>query len=282
MQNNWKYTRSIVSLFLAMGVLACDPAIDDDIDLGPLPEAPEFTVEFIPGDSNRVVVRDLTENTFDRLWVFKGGDPQTSKRASDTVFYFRAGDYKITLHIAAIGGSGTASSTKTVTILKDVEIACDDKLGLLTGACGPDGKCWTFSPVAGAVTVGPTYGSAQWYTSPAGGLVPEQYDDSFCFTFEDRVFTYENNGATVNPWQGYIPVPYDPPVGNWTYKTGTGRNGVDQIVLPQGSFMGVWDSGNVLDVIILTEDQLVIRTPLVDQQGVPQAEGWFELSFVAR
>ena len=46
--------------------------------------------------------------------------------------------------------------------------------------------------------------------------------------------------------------------------------------------MGVWDADNVMDVIQLTETQLVVRTRLRAANGVPAAEGWFELTFVRK
>lgn len=110
----------------------------------------------------------------------------------------------------------------------------------------------------------------------------EQYDDSFCFYFDDAAFVYANNGATVNPWAGYAPVPYDPPAGTWSFREGTGQNGVDQIELSDGHFMGVWDSHKLLDIITLTETQLVVRARQADANGNPLAEGWFELRFEAR
>lgn len=277
-----KHIQFFAVLLILATLLSCDPQIDDDIDLGPLPAPPEFSVTMVPGDSNRFVVQDLYENSFERLWTFEGGDPRTSELETDTVFYAKAGTYKITLYIAEYGGDGTSKSSQTVTVVKDVASECGEMIALLTGDCGPEGKCWTFSTEAGAVTVGPTYGSSQWFSSPEGGLQPEQYDDSFCFFFEGNLFEYRNNGATISPWDGYVPVAYAPPPGDWLYREGTGMNGADQIILPDEHFMGVWDSDNILDVVFLTEDALVVRTRIADQQGNPAAEGWFELHFVAR
>lgn len=262
-------------------LMACDPMIDDDISLGPLPDAPVFSVEMVPGDSNRVVVTDLSTEFFDRLWVLDGGDPVVSKEASDTVFYAKAGTYTIELHASSLTGNGTAVSSQTVTILRDAEVACDDKVSLLTGECGPQARCWTFTDAAGAVSVGPVYGSTEWFSSQEGGLQAEQYDDDFCFLFEDRTFIYDNKGLTIDPWAGFVPVEYDPPAATWSFKEGTGMNGADQIVLSEGAFMGVWNTDNVLDVIVLTEDELIVRTPLIEEDG-SIGEGWFELKFVAR
>jgi hypothetical protein len=86
----------------------------------------------------------------------------------------------------------------------------------------------------------------------------------------------------VNPWNGYQPENYDPGITEFIFLEGTGMDGRDQIILPDNQFMGVWDADNVMDVITLTENQLVVRARLCGQNGVPAAEGWFELTFVPR
>jgi hypothetical protein len=260
---------------------SCAPFEDPDIDIGPLPSAPNFSAEVMADDSNRVIIKVLSEGYFDLLWDLPGGEPKTSKKTVDTVLYRKAGTYPITLYVAGEGGGGTASAKKQVTIEKDATLPCDPTLSLLTGDCGAEGKCWTFSKVAGAITVGPTYGSGEWFTSTANGLVPDQYDDQYCFYFDGLVFEYNNNGLTVNPWDGYQAQPLDLPPGEWIYIKGAGMNGRDQIILSNTHFMGTRDSDNVLDVVILTETQLVVRTRIADQNGVPAAEGWFEFHFEA-
>ena len=67
----------------------------------------------------------------------------------------------------------------------------------------------------------------------------------------------------------------------FTAAEGTGNEGRDQIILPNDQFMGVWDADNVMDVVTLTENELVVRARLRGQDGTPAAEGWFELTFVA-
>ena len=260
---------------------SCAPFEDPDIDLGPLPSAPNFSAEVMADDSNRVVIKVLSEGYFDLLWDLPGGEPKTSRKAVDTVLYRKSGVYAITLYISGEGGGGTASAKKQVSIEKDATLPCDPTLSLLTGDCGAEGKCWTFSQVAGAITVGPTYGSGEWFASQASGLVPDQYDDQYCFYFDGLVFEYNNNGLTVNPWDGYQAQPLDLPPGEWIYSKGTGTDGRDQIILSDTHFMGVRDSDNVLDVVILTETQLVVRARIAGQDGVPAAEGWFELHFEA-
>ncbi|MFK7906186.1 MAG: hypothetical protein AB8B69_13725 [Chitinophagales bacterium] len=263
-------------LFIAAIITSCDPYIEDDIDIGNLPTAPQFSMEPTAENPNLIVVKDLSGDFFSRVWEFEAGLPPSSTNAVDTVLFTKAGEYDITLHAAATGGSGTVQGRQTVTIAEDAVVECSDLLTLLTGGCGLEGKCWTFSTVAGAVTVGPEPGSGEWFTSTDAGLVPEQYDDGFCFLFEGASFQYENNGQTIDPFNGYVAVDYDPPTDyTWFINEGGGENGEDRIVLPEGAFMGVWDAGNLYDIVTLTEDELVVRTEFLD------GGGWFELYFVA-
>lgn len=275
---NYKY----ILIFFALLVLSCEPVRDDDIQLPATSGTPEFSLSFVAGDSNRVILTDLTAGGFQRLWDLPGGAPKSSVRTLDTVTYAKAGEYTITLFVSKADGSGTVSASRKVTIASDATLACGPKMALLTGDCGPGGKCWAFSRAAGAVKVGPTYDDFQWYTSPADGLQAEQYDDRFCFTFEGQVYKNNNNGASVNPWNGYAPEEYDPGTGEFTFLEGTGVGGRDQIILPDNQFIGVWDADNILDVVKLTATELVVRARQRMQNGTPNAEGWFELHFVSQ
>lgn len=243
--------------------------------LPPFPASPAFTVSMVSGDPNRVVVSDQSVGYFDRYFGAPGAIPVGTKRAMDTLFFPVAGTYLITLYTSAEGGAGVARAEQSVTILQDATAACDPKISLLTGDCASPGRCWTLSRVAGAVRVGPQPGSSEWYTSPVNGLQAAQYDDRFCFYFSGSRFQYLNNGTTVDPWNGYAAVPYTPVTdATWFYSVGTGVGGLDQIILPDGSFMGVWDSGPKYDLVNLTEAEMVVRSKVVGNAG------WFELTFV--
>ncbi|MBL7831790.1 MAG: hypothetical protein JNK41_12235 [Saprospiraceae bacterium] len=275
--------KKIIYIIFTLTVIfvGCKSDRDDLFNLGTPPDPPQFTIEPLDGDSSsRFLVKDLSTGNFQRLWSFKGGIPATSNKAIDTVSFSKIGEYPITLYVSKSNGSGTSYSTKKVNVLKDAPLVCSPKLALLTGDCSPVGKCWTLSHEAGAVKVGPTYDDYSWYTSPVDGLQKEQYDDGFCFTFEGFVFQYKNNVATVNPWNGYKAEAYDPGISTFAFLEGTGINGRDQILLPDDQFMGVWDSDNLLDIVMLTESKLVVRTRQREQKGTPKAEGWFELVFV--
>ncbi|MEY3239144.1 MAG: hypothetical protein RIR11_582 [Bacteroidota bacterium] len=272
-----------IFLFVALvvAVLAgCYPDRDDDNQLPDAPGAPQFSVEMVAGDSNRMIIKDLSSGSFQRLWDLPGGTPKNSTKAIDTIAYSKKGFYNITLYVSKEDGSGSPSASKKIEILKDATLACNPKFGLLTGDCNPQGKCWTLSRAPGAVKVGPGYDDFSWFASAADGLQNEQYDDTYCFTFENLVFQYKNNNATVNPWNGYQAEAYDPGISEFVFLEGTGINGRDQILLPDDQFMGVWDCDNLMDVVKLTETELIVRGRQRMQNGTPNPQGWFELTFV--
>jgi len=278
-----KYTnKKYFSLFLFVGILllsACEPSLDADIEIPSLPEAPTISIEVSADDPNKIIVKDISDNFFARVWELPGGTPEKSTLAIDTILYQKAGDYKITLHAAKEGGGGTSLATENISIAADAVLKCSEEITFLTGGCDNIlGKCWTFSQAAGAVSVGPGPGNSEWFSSAEGGLDPVQYDDSFCFTFEGSSFQYSNNGQTIDPFNGFAAVDYTPPT-DLTYflENNGGPNGETRIVLPEGAFMGVWDSGPLYDIILLTEDELIVRSRLVNND-----EGWFDLRFTAR
>lgn len=272
----------IVLFIMLMGLAfpGCSPERDDDFSLPPAPDTPTFSVEMVEGDSNRMVVRNLSDGNFQLLWDLPGGTPNTSVKDVDTVLYNKAGEYVITLYVSKTDGSGTPSASQRIVIDKDAPLTCNPKIALLTGDCGPDGKCWAFSHAAGALRVGPTYDDYSWFTSLENGLQGAQYATGFCFTFENLVYQNRNNGLTVDPWDGYKVIAYDPGISEFTFLEGTGISGRDQIILPNDQFIGVWDSDNVLDIVSLTETELIVRARQCDQNGNALAQGWFELVFL--
>lgn len=265
-----------ILLFLAF--VACEPFVEDDITIADLPAAPSIEIEVDPENPNRIIVKDISDAFFSRVWDLPGGTPEKSTLAIDTILYTKAGEYNITLHAAKEGGGGTASASRAISIEADAVVDCSDEIIFLTGGCeNPQGRCWTFSQVSGAISVGPEPGSTEWYTSPESGLVPEQYDDSFCFKFEGFAFQYLNNGQTIDPFNGYQAVDFDPPTDlSYFLEVGGGANGETRIVLPEGAFIGVWDSGPVYDIISLTEEELILRSAIVG------TDGWFDLTFISR
>lgn len=277
-----------LSLIIAVGLITgCKPYEEEGIELPGAPSA-SFSWNFIDAvdslgqvigvDSNRVaLIADPVDGAFLHLWDF--GNGQTSDQTADTAYYPQEGDYTITYSVHTAGGMGTASAT--VNIAQTLELPCEGNLALLTGC--ENQKTWKFSDEIGAISVGPDPYSTEWYSSPPGGLESFQFDDRYQFT-EDGIYVYNNNGSTMNPFEGYVEteVAIDPTT--YFMSEGTGTSGEDQINLSAFSetlcgFMGVWDSGPVYDILELTEDRLVVHGPI--QTGdCQQSAGWFTLIFV--
>ena len=264
----------VVTLALVAGLVGCEPFEEDSPGLGGLSAKPAMRVEPLADNPNLVVVEDLSEGFFARTWDLPGATPNTSTARVDTVLYVAAGTYEVSLYGSAEGGGGVAVSSETIVIERDAENQCSDELTLLAGGCGEASqKCWTFTRAADAVRVGPVPGSGEWFRSTENGLQEEQYDDAFCFSFSGSAFRYFNNGLTVDPNQGFSPVPYEPLEGQtYTLLPGGGEDGETRIQLPDGNFIGLLDASTAYDIVTLTETELVLRTPFAN------GEGWFELT----
>ncbi len=265
-----KMKKYIVFVGLVLAFCACNEAIDFGLE-GELPTKPEFRIESVEGDPNSFVVTDLSEGNFSRVWEFRGGAPATSTLKSDTVFYNKAGDYNVSLHVASESGSGTAFSTKIINVEADVA-GC--QLLFLNEDCSR--KCWRLSGEPGSVRVGPIPYSGEWYTSP--DITSSQADDRWCFN-EDGIFEYENFGSTFSSCLGFVDIEdYDIPADmTYSFIPGAGQDGLDRIQL-SALWMGVEDSGNTYDIIEISEDEMMMLTPLKPCDGSPST-GWFTLVF---
>jgi len=272
---------------LLLAAVGCQPIEEEGIDLPGTPNA-SFDWEYLYVDtastpyvdSNRVVFTSMAGDAFLHFWDF--GNGFTSNATADTTFYPQSGDYEVTYSVYTAGGSGSA--TAAIPIANTVELPCEGTLALLTGC--DDQKTWIFSGEAGAISVGPTPGSTEWYSSPVAGLVPEQYDDSYQFSVNGEYF-YNNNGGTINPFEGYVVNELAvPDTLSYLLNPGVGLNGEDQIrLLPDDTgfcwFMGVWDAGPTFDIIELTEDRLVVMAPIMNGDCT-NGEGFFTLIFSAQ
>jgi hypothetical protein len=271
----------------ALVLAQCAPFEDEGITL---PGAPEATIawSFIDAidstgvvtgvDYNRVAVSaSEVQGAFLHLWDF--GNGMTSNEPSDTVYYPVQGDYELSYSVHTDGGMGQASAI--VSIAETLELPCDGTLALLTGCDTP--KSWKLSNEIGAVSVGPSPYSTEWYVSPADGQTEFQDDDRYQFT-EEGLYLYDNNGSTMNPFDGYVETEMEIPASTYFLTPGSGTSGEDQINLGAFSevlcgFMGIWDSGPYYDIVEITEDRLVIHGPT--QSGdCQQTDGWFTIVFV--
>lgn len=269
---------TITFLVLICLLLSCNEGINNQLT-GDLPAKPNFTIDSVPGDKNRFIYTDLSSGNFTRVWEF-GDDakPSTSILKSDTVFYSKAGDYTIKLHISAQDGNGTNFNSQEIKVLTDAPISCNDILDKLSNGCTR--KCWRFSTEDGAVKVGPEPFSGEWFTS--NSLEPTQLDDLWCIDFENGKFEHITQGSAFSACQGYIEViDYPvPPDAGFEYEPQAGVLGFDRLILTEeGSWFGIEDSGPVYDIISVSDTKLELLAPLkpCDNSVTP---GYFTLTFV--
>ncbi len=269
--------RKYLFLFFAFSILSCEPKEDMSIDIGELPAPPDFSMEASSENPNMIVLSITSTGFFDLVWDLPGATPNKSVLERDTVFYPLAGNYTVTLHAAKEGGSGTSSATKTITIDQDADIICDPTTALLTGDC--TSKCWKLSEDPGSIQVGPTPFSAEWFNSP--DIAPAQASDRWCFEFEGGKHQYMNGGVTFSACQGFVEDPNYTVPTNVTYQiipSGT-TNSEFKIVLDDGSWMGVEDSGPEYEIVSITESEMVLLSATLPCDGSPST-GWFTLTFV--
>ena len=219
---------SFFAAVAAIGLMGCDPYMEDSPGLPGKPTGNAIwyflpdTVDGVVGiDSNRIVVSaETSDDVFIHLWDF--GNGSTSGDTLDTMTYYVEGTYGISYQGHAEGGM--IFFDDSVKIEKTLELPCEGTLALLTGCDNP--KTWKFASDAGAIAIGPEPGSTEWYASPAGALVDFQYDDRWSLT-EDGEFLYNNNGGTMNPFDGYIETQMTVAPSTYTLELQAGQNGED-------------------------------------------------------
>ena len=125
-------------------------------------------MEPVVDNPNQILLTDQTDGSFARLWDF--GNGITSTLPADTAFYPLAGDYTVTLSVAADGGTRVIS--KVINIAEDAPVDCDSvALALIGGCTKSDSAVWVFAREAAAVAIGPDPLSGQWFSSQAGALL---------------------------------------------------------------------------------------------------------------
>jgi len=288
----------LFAVVTAIGLLGCNPYMEDSPGLPGKPTGEVMwswlpdTIDGVPGiDSNRIVVSaETSDDVFIHLWDF--GNGKTSYAAQDTFTYYAEGTYGLSYQGHAEGGM--IRFQDSVSIERTIELPCEGTLALLTGCDNP--KTWKLSPEAGAIAIGPEFGSTEWYSAPQGWQVPASPTDNIDFQTDDRwtltedgQFLYNNNGSSMNPFDGYIETPMTVEPSTYTLELEAGIGGEDVFTVNGLTteaaeicgWMGVWDSGPTYTITELTEDRLVLSAL---QQGGdcinPVGSGYFTLIFV--
>lgn len=216
--------------------------------------------------SNTFVVDFDTTDVLNFHWEVLNGIPDYSMETSEMFSFGPIGTHEINLYYTTKNGS--SSKKKSIEILNVNEQ-----------------YCWKFSTVQGALIVGPWIGSSEWFSSVENGLIPEQLDDSFCFSssHNDNTLNYNNNGYTVNPFNDFAIEEFDPPNWSWTISKFPNFEGLYNLTLTSNfgdkPFIGTWDSGPIYDIVSIDENELILRSPVTDIDGNAM-QGFFEFILV--
>lgn len=182
---------------LMMVITACNPLLEDKIDIGVPPNA-DFSIEYI--DANNVkLTNTTTDDNFIASWDLGTYGVKSGNEVE--VNFPNMGNFDVTLSVFGKGGSG--SITKAVTITQDDPNACNGVIAFLT-ACS--GKTWKLNPAEGALWVGPDANTMWWQNSAADVTGrPCDWNDEYTFS-SDGVFTYVSNGDFWGePYSGITP-----------------------------------------------------------------------------
>ena len=128
-----QYTWSL--LLLAALLVGCEAFVEKDVSIPGLPEAPTFELTPTADNPNRIIIKDMSQGFFSRVWDAPGGTPASSTLTVDTILFTKAGTYTITLHAAKEGGGGTASASQQNVIAEDAAVSCTDDITLFAGGC---------------------------------------------------------------------------------------------------------------------------------------------------
>jgi len=278
----------VVILLIATTIFSCEN--EGVPDIGDLPPIPQISISAIDTNNNYRVELLNSNDYFNHLISAPLGkfrnpvvftDKTTSNRTIDTVQFINMGTVTITIHGLSKEGGGNSVATETLEVPKDLGAQCTPILEMLVGDClSESGKCWTWPQIPNELIVGPIPASGEWFTS--NGLVPEQYDDKFCFIFENSQYIYDNYGASVNPWNGFAAEEYSPP--SWTFQLFEGEPIFETehtlVLVPNETelgkpWAGTWDSGPIYGIVEISEDKLVLRSAITDADGV-EGDGFFE------
>jgi len=176
-----------------LGLLSCEPAIDDKIDLPAAPTEANFTVIDLGNNTYQLV------NTTDGGFLFQWdlGDGTTATAEEVEVTYPKAGAYIITLTVFNAGGH--ASGTKSVVVAQDLVIEAEPcepgTLAEYISNC--DTKTWKLNPDEGALLVGRADYSETWWQNDLSVV-----DERFCAW--DDTWTFTGDGDMIYDTQGDI------------------------------------------------------------------------------
>lgn len=237
-----QYLQKITGLVaLVLVLFACNPVMDDAIDIGTAPTEDQLDFSITPGATDfKFVMKNTSSITGIVSWDLGNGSKSSDQ--SPVATYALPGDYTITMTLITRGGTATKSKVLTQT-KTDYSIFTDEKFIKLSGGADDlDGKTWVLDSLStGHIGVGPagTVGLEWWAAGPlAKQAVGVLYDDQINFKLNGFIATLTNKGQSyvkgfVKTSPGYsnprekdtdFIVDYKPSPGTWFIETKDGKS----------------------------------------------------------
>ena len=219
-------TKKLLMLLLAIGILGVISCSDDE----PSVDAPNaaFT-SAVDGLSVSFTNGSIGADTYS--WDF--GDGNTSTAVSPTHTYNGGGTYTVSLTVTNAGGSDTASEEITV----EAPFAEN-----LVGT-------WRIASEEGALAVGPSAGSNEWWQLPAGDVEVRAcfLDDDYTFGADGSFSISQGDETWVEAWQDGVDAdgcgaPVAPHDGSGSYTFTATSSALT--VNGEGAFIGLAKVGN--------------------------------------
>lgn len=173
----------------------------DTRELGPKPVA-SFTVTPITGQTNRYLLTSTSQNAFRFDWDKANGSGYVQGKATDTVYFADAGNYRVRLF--TFGHSGIDSASQTIAV------AADDPAALTPAKIltGNSTKKWKLAPEAGALWIGPDPATT-WWSNSVGDVAARSclFNDEYTFSKTGNVFSFDGKGDFYVDEEGGNPHP---------------------------------------------------------------------------
>ncbi len=183
---NTKY----IFLILLLAMVACEPTIDDQIELGTAPSSADFSITELE-EANTYQLTNLTNDVFIIHWETSGnsGDGLHTGETIELLYPLK-GAYEVKMTVFNEGGS--TSISKTITVLEDLPFECTDNVELLSD-CGE--KTWKLKPMAAAFQVQSGETGEVWWSNAESDVDTRSciFNDEFSF-LGDGSFVYDNQG----------------------------------------------------------------------------------------
>jgi PKD repeat protein len=269
-----------IALYILASLLfimtACEPSIEDKIDIG-LPPVADFSIEFI--DANNVKLTNTTaDDNFIASWDL--GDLGVQNGNVIEVTYPNMGEYYVTLSVFGKGGS--TDVTKAINITQDAPNACNGVMEFLTDCTT---KTWKLNPAEGALWVGQNATTMWWQNSAADVISrPCDWNDEFIFS-SDGVYNYVSNGDFWGePYSGITPESCQPitalSADRATWADGTHAFEVINGAIPKlkvtgdGAFIALRKAANGMEVTLPVSEVIydIIRWETVNGKDILELE----------